>query len=202
MCARLRPVTAEQLVGPVALADIEPERAGGVGHVLDVLAGQQQADIGLGQQHLGDLVVDLGLVLAHPGDLGRGEAGHGDVAGDARAGTAAPLPSRAHSAAERPSFQRMQGRSTSSSLPSSVAPCMWPERPMPRTAAISAGCDFAELVDGLERRVPPVGGVLLGPAGMRAHRLDGLGRRFAQAPCRARSISSALTPDVPISMPR
>ena len=44
----------------------------------------------------------------------------------------------AASAADRPSFHRMQGRSTLSASSSSVAPCIWPERPMPLTAAISA----------------------------------------------------------------
>ena len=35
----------------------------------------------------------------------------------------------------RVSFHRMQGRNTSSLSSSRVAPCIWPERPMPRTAA-------------------------------------------------------------------
>ena len=39
-------------VRPVAGADIEPQRAGCIRHLLDHLAGQPIADIGLGQQHL------------------------------------------------------------------------------------------------------------------------------------------------------
>ena len=72
----------EQVVGPVAGGDVEPEGAGGVGHLRDVVAGQAEADVVLGQQHGVDAGEDLGLVLAEPGDLRGGEAGHGDVAGD------------------------------------------------------------------------------------------------------------------------
>jgi len=50
--------------------------------VAGVVAGEAQAQVVLGQQHLGHRVEDRGLVLAHPGQLGRGEAGHGEVAGD------------------------------------------------------------------------------------------------------------------------
>ncbi len=72
----------ESFVRPVAFRRIEPERAGGVGHVLDRLAGQPQADEGLGQEDLGDRCEDLRLVLRHPEEFRRGEAGHGEVAGD------------------------------------------------------------------------------------------------------------------------
>src|SRR3546814_9702496 len=51
----VEPGHCQQVVGPVTLADIEPERARGVRHLLDVLAGEQQPHIGLGQQHLGHL---------------------------------------------------------------------------------------------------------------------------------------------------
>ena len=45
----------------------------------------------------------------------------------------------AHSALARPSFHKMAGRSTWPCAPSTTAPCMWPERPMPRTCAHAAG---------------------------------------------------------------
>ena len=45
--------------------------------------------------------------------------------------------SPSHSATERPSFHRMAGRRTRSNASNSVAPCICPERPMPRTAAQS-----------------------------------------------------------------
>ena len=67
---------------PGAAADIEPQRAGSVRHFLDHLAGQPPAQPGLGQQHMGDGGEHLRLVLAHPEQLGGGEAGHGEVAGD------------------------------------------------------------------------------------------------------------------------
>ena len=51
----------------------------------------------------------------------------------ARRGTRAA--SSSHWAALRPSFQRMAGRSTSPSASSATAPCIWPDRPMARTAA-------------------------------------------------------------------
>ena len=47
--------------------------------------------------------------------------------------------SSAASLAERPSFHRMQGRSGRPALSISVAPCMWPERPMPLTRFSGSG---------------------------------------------------------------
>ena len=49
---------------------------------LDLLAGHQQAHVILGQQHAARVLEHGRLVLAHPDELGRGEARHGDVAGD------------------------------------------------------------------------------------------------------------------------
>ncbi len=49
----------------------------------------------------------------------------------------------AHSAAARPSFHRIAGRSTSSRLSSSVAPCIWPASPMPATFAMAGPCSAA-----------------------------------------------------------
>ena len=48
--------------------------------------------------------------------------------------------SSAASAWLRVSFHRMQGRSTWSSASSTVAPCMWPDSPMPLTAENCFGC--------------------------------------------------------------
>ena len=72
----------EQLVGPVALGDVEPVGAGTVRHVGGIVAGHAEADVVLGQQNLGHLSEDLGLMLLHPQELGRGEAGERDVAGN------------------------------------------------------------------------------------------------------------------------
>ncbi|MNX44017.1 hypothetical protein D3C86_744950 [compost metagenome] len=48
--------------------------------------------------------------------------------------------SASHCAPLRPSFQRMAGRSTSPAASSSVAPCIWPDRPMARTCASAFAC--------------------------------------------------------------
>ena len=45
-------------------------RAGGIRYFGSIFAGQPVADIVFGQQDLGDLGIDLRLVLAHPDDLG------------------------------------------------------------------------------------------------------------------------------------
>ena len=47
-----------------------------------VLAGEPQPEVVLGQQHVSDPAPHLGLVLAHPDELWRGEAGQRVVAGD------------------------------------------------------------------------------------------------------------------------
>ncbi|MNL28863.1 hypothetical protein D3C87_1505270 [compost metagenome] len=73
---------AEQRIGPIAPGHVEPEGASGVRHVLHMFTGQKQPDIGLGQQHLANARIDVRLMLAHPGDLGSGEARHGDIAGN------------------------------------------------------------------------------------------------------------------------
>src|SRR3990167_9410989 len=56
----------------------------------------------------------------------------------ARSGTSRV--SCSHCAPLRPSFHRMAGRSTLSCSSSKVAPCIWPERPMPRSRARACGC--------------------------------------------------------------
>ena len=47
-----------------------------------VLSGQAQAQVVLGQEDPRDVGEDLGFVLRHPQQLRGGEAGHGEVAGD------------------------------------------------------------------------------------------------------------------------
>ncbi len=81
----------EHGVGPVAALHVEPERAGRIGHVRGGLAGQQQAQVVLGQQHPGDLPEDRRLVRLDPQQLRRREAGHRDVAGDLAAARLAAL---------------------------------------------------------------------------------------------------------------
>ena len=49
-------------------------------------------------------------------------------------------------AAARVSFHRIQGRITSSAASSAVSPCIWPDRPMARTAAICGAASRASAV--------------------------------------------------------
>ena len=57
-----------------ALGDVEEQRAGGVGDVDRTLAAEPQAHVVLGQQHVADARVDIGLVRAQPQQLRGGEA--------------------------------------------------------------------------------------------------------------------------------
>ncbi len=120
-------------------SDVEPQRAGGVRHVGRPLAGQAQAHVVLGQQHGAGATEDLGLVLGDPQQLRGGEAGHREIAGDLACGGDACFErgTLRRAAAVVPEDGRPQHRSAASS---STAPCIWPDRPMPRTAASAAGC--------------------------------------------------------------
>ena len=62
------------LVAPASGGDVEEQRAGRVGDVCRVLAGQPQADVVLGQENASDAGVDVGLVLAQPEELRGSEA--------------------------------------------------------------------------------------------------------------------------------
>ena len=72
----------EQVVGPVAGGDVEPECARGVRHVRNMVAGQSEAHIVLRQENGVDAGKDIRLVRAEPEEFWRGEARHGDIAGD------------------------------------------------------------------------------------------------------------------------
>ena len=67
----------------------------------------------------------------------------------------------AHSAPVRWSFQRIAGRSTASSAPSATRPCIWPEKPSGSPSFQPSSASAAPA------RLPPVLGVLLGPARLR-----------------------------------
>ena len=85
----------------------------------------------------------------------------------------------AHSASARPSFHRMAGRSTPPRASRRVAPCIWPESPIPRTAESAAPVLGLEAVHRPAGGVPPFPRVLLRPAGARgrdAERRSRLGR--------------------------
>ena len=105
-----------------------------------------------------------------------------------------------HSATARPSFHRMQGRRGRWSCPRSVAPCIWPESPIPRTLATAPG--WREASTSMVARVAAT--QLSGSCS----EWPGWGRSTVRAMlwasrrrCAA-STRTVLTPDVPISMPR
>ena len=78
----IKPRRTEQRVGPIARGDVQPAGPGRIRHLRDMLPGQPEPQVVLGEQHLGDLLEDMRLVAAHPVELGRGEARKDDVAGD------------------------------------------------------------------------------------------------------------------------
>ena len=61
-----QPAGRQGIAAPAAPADVEPQGARGIGHVLHGLAAQLQAYIGLGQQHLVDALEQRRFVLAYP----------------------------------------------------------------------------------------------------------------------------------------
>jgi hypothetical protein len=72
----------EQLRRPGARAGVEPARAGGIRHFGNMLARQPQSQVIFRQQHLPDLGEHFRLVVLHPGEFRRGEAGKDNVAGN------------------------------------------------------------------------------------------------------------------------
>ncbi|MNK86794.1 hypothetical protein D3C87_1067130 [compost metagenome] len=72
----------QHALGPVAFGHVQPQSAGSVGHVGDILARQAQGHVILGQQDLGRGAEQRWLVFLQPQQLGRREAGHGLVARD------------------------------------------------------------------------------------------------------------------------
>ena len=102
-----------------------------------------------------------------------------------------------HSSAERPSFQRMAGRSGRSCASSSVAPCIWPERPTARTLARAA--PERPLTARTVACHQPSGSCSENPGAGRLTS-SGAAAEAATVPCSVRS--TALTLEVPMSMPR
>src|SRR6185437_246364 len=148
----------------------------------------------------GDLGVDFRLVLAHPGDLGRGEARHGDIAGD--------FPKAGLGGLHLGAF----GKGTAV-VPEDAGPQHLVIGAEQRGAVHVAGKPDArdggelgrpggpELVDGPQHRTPPVGRSCSDQPG--CGRTGSLAAAVASPrTLPAASISSALTPEVPTSMPR
>ena len=133
------PARGEQRIGPVAARDVEPQRAGGVRRIGHLRAGQPEPQVVLRHQHAGGCREHVGFVLRDPQQFRRGEARHREVAGQCVEIGRAFGEQRAFVGAAHVVPQD-RGRSTRSSRPSSTAPCIWPDRPMPRTAANASRC--------------------------------------------------------------
>ncbi|MCY1211203.1 hypothetical protein D9M72_229130 [compost metagenome] len=160
------PRGGQQFVGPVARAHVEPQRAGRVGHLADRLAAEHEAQPVLRQQHARHAGEDLGLVLAHPQQLGRGEAGHREVAGDlaqARHGARERLALRA-AAAVVPEDGRAQHLAFRVEQRGAVHLARQADGAYLRQRLGVRGAQLGH--DRLER-LPPLGGRLLGPQRVR-----------------------------------
>ena len=182
---------------PFALRHVHPQRAGGIRAIAGLLARHQQANVVLGQQHAARVLEHRGLVLAHPDQLGRGEARHGDVAGDLAASAARP--SRAWRTAAR-CGRRSRG------WPGAAA-CRWrpaasrhasgPKGPRPCTALrVAAGSAFTAALVALHQSA---GFCSDHPAWGRD---TFSGAEACSTTVSLSSTMTALTLDVPISMPR
>ena len=165
---RVEPQRVDHLGRPGPGGQVEEHRACPVGHVQGVLAGELEADIVLGQQHVPGARPGLGLVLAHPEQLAGREAGQRLVAGDGDEALAPhdladlvalgsralviPEDGRAHDLlvlVEQHETVHLAGRADG-------------RDGLGRRAGLSQ-----DAPDGLAGRRPPQAGVLLGPEGPR-----------------------------------
>eukprot|EP00042_Codosiga_hollandica_P002803 m.930314 g.930314 ORF g.930314 m.930314 type:complete len:357 (-) comp174465_c0_seq1:7-1077(-) len=108
--------------------------------------------------------------------------------------------SSSHSAWLRPSFHRMAARSTASVLSSSTAPCIWPDRPMPRTAAKAIGWAARSLATAASVACHQSPGACSDHSGSGDDSVSALPAVPTIRP--SPSSSSSLTSEVPRSMPR
>ncbi len=163
----------EQIVRPVPRADVEPERARGVRHLRHMVPGQPQPHIVLGQEHRVDIGKDVGLVLAQPRDLRRGEARHRDVAGDlAGAGKRRlDLGALRLRAAIVPEDRRPQHLVVMVEADRAVHLARQPDPAQPLQPVLAG-----DRADRALDRAPPVLRLLLGPAGMRPRHGQALAR--------------------------
>ena len=162
----------QHALGPVAFGHVQPQGAGGVGHVGDAVARQAQRHVILRQQDFTDGAKQRRLVLLQPQQLGRREAGHGLVARDgARLG---------HQRFEFDTLGKgarivpQNGRAQHVLLLVEQRGAMHLARQ--RDAAQAGKRHWLGAADGrdhVQRGVPPVLRVLLGPAGMGARHAQG-----------------------------
>ena len=152
----------QQLAAPPPPRDVEEQRPGGVGGVDRALPGEPEADVVLREQDVRDPRVDVRLVPAQPQELRRGEARERSVPGqlDQARQADALLDLRALGARALvvPEDRRPQHRVVGPERDEAVHLT----REAERIAVLPA-----ELGQRRAARLPPVLGVLLGPARLR-----------------------------------
>jgi hypothetical protein len=114
------PGCGQHRVRPGALRHVEPERARRIGEIGRLHAGHAQAHVVFWQQHEACRRKYVRLGLLDPQQLRRGEAGHGEVAGDLAARQCGPL-------------ERRTLRGATSVIPQD----RWPQRPV---GGVDEGC--------------------------------------------------------------
>src|SRR6218665_3473518 len=108
--------------------------------------------------------------------------------------------SAAHSALARPSFHRRAGRSTWPCASSTTAPCIWPDRPMPRNWRHAAGAWARSCATALSTAAIQSAGCCSLQVG--CGRCCGTAASAVASTCCCSSSSKSLTPEVPRSIPR
>ena len=164
----------KQFGRPVALGDIEPVGAGRVRHVGGIFARHAEADVVLGQKHLCHLRKNLGLMLLHPQQLRRGEAGKRDVAGNLAGARLRLLDVVAFPEGTRvvPQNAGPQGLAV---LAEQCRAMLLAGQPDALDRGDGLGLQLAQRLHHRVAGLPPVLGVLLRPAGLRARDLQGGG---------------------------
>jgi len=162
---------ARDLARPAAMGDVEQQRAGGLLHVDGVGAGHAEADVVLGTEHVRDAGKDLGLVVAHPEQLGEREVGQRGIGGELDEFFTACF-----AAAEllmQPVALRLRALVAPDERGAQHAAILAEHDGAVHLASEADGINFyaghlgERLANGLLRGAPPVVGVLLGPAGLR-----------------------------------
>src|SRR5450755_1733681 len=189
----------QNLFRPSPPADIKPERAGGVRHVLDHGACQAKANIGLWQQHLRRPPKDLRFVIGNPKEFGCGETGHGQIAGNRmeRRQACFKLATFNVGATVIPQDRRAQG--CASRIEQSRAMHLTGET-TPRTAATATGWVDASSSTAPMAASTQESGFCSDHSGWGCD--TSRAREATTLTLPAASTSTALTLDVPISSPR
>ena len=149
---RSRPQMSRSL-RPVAPCNIEPQRPRGVRHVGHFPPVMLKPQIILEQQNGGKLSEQLRLGLGHPNGLRGGKSGHHRIAANPAKGRMVPVRDASPAVPSGCRSTEMAGRSTASRASRAVRPCIWPDSPMPATAAIFAWMTGGKLARRRDR--PP-----------------------------------------------